>query len=58
MITTDLIYQKAIKDNFDEESNWTYLDVTIPKNKAFNFNLNLLEQLIEQFPILRQLLGF
>ena len=38
---------------FDENgapSNWTYFEVTMPKNKAFNFNFNLLSWLFERFP--------
>ena len=37
------------------------LEVTMPRNKAFNFNFNLLEQLFDRFPnmfpVLRYLLG-
>jgi len=31
-------------------SKWGYLEVTMPKNKAFNFNFNLLSWLFERFP--------
>jgi len=40
---------------------WTEYQVTMPKNKAINFNMNLLNWLIERFPyvlpILRHMLG-
>ncbi|UCD14447.1 MAG: hypothetical protein JSW60_03260 [Thermoplasmatales archaeon] len=49
------------KDTYGEESEWGTLEVTMPKNKAFNFNFNLLSWLFEQFPnaflILQYLLG-
>ncbi|UCD14499.1 MAG: hypothetical protein JSW60_03520 [Thermoplasmatales archaeon] len=49
------------KDVKDAESDWSILEVTMPKNKAFNFNLNLLSWLFERFPhafpMLRYLLG-
>ena len=38
------------KDIFDAESNWAYLDVTMPKNKPFIFNFPLLNWLFERFP--------
>jgi len=51
---------KAI-DSHGEESDWTTLEVTMPKNKPFNFNFNLLSWLFERFPnvfpILRHMLG-
>ena len=34
---------------------WGYFDVTMPKNKAFNFNLNPLNWLFERFPLLQRL---
>ncbi len=49
------------KDIYGAESNWSTLEVTMPKNKAFNFFNNLLNWLFERFPyvfpILRHLLG-
>ena len=49
------------KDVFDNESDWATLEVTIPKNKPFNYNFNLLSWLFERFPhafpMLRHLLG-
>ena len=48
-------------DEHGAESNWTYFEVTMPRNKAFNFNFNLLGWMLERFPnafpILRQLFG-
>ncbi|UCD13586.1 MAG: hypothetical protein JSW60_08525, partial [Thermoplasmatales archaeon] len=39
-------------------SDWSEpLEVTMPKNKASNFNLNLLGWLFERFPMLERLLG-
>jgi len=49
------------KDEFGVEGPEGTLEVTMPKNKAFDFNLNLLSWLFERFPnmfpILRNLLG-
>lgn len=49
------------KDCYNSESDWATLEVTMPKNKAFNFNLNLLSWLFKRFPnafpILKQILG-
>ncbi len=38
------------KDTYGEESNWSTFEVTMPKNKPFNFNLRLLNWIIERFP--------
>jgi len=38
------------KDIWGYESGWSYLEVTHPKIKAFNFNFNLLNWLFERFP--------
>jgi len=38
------------KDSHGAESDWATLEVTMPKNKVFNFNFNLLEWLFERFP--------
>jgi hypothetical protein len=55
------IINAMTKDEHGAESNWTYFEVTMPRNRAFNFNFNLLGWLFERFPnafpILRQLLG-
>jgi len=53
--------QVKSKDAYDMESIWSDpLSVTMPKNKAFNFNFNLLSWLFERFPhafpIIRHLL--
>ncbi|UCD14671.1 MAG: hypothetical protein JSW60_04415 [Thermoplasmatales archaeon] len=49
------------KDEHGAESDWGTLEVTMPKNKPFIFNFNLLSWLFERFPnmfpILRYLLG-
>ncbi len=49
------------RDTLGDESGVETLEVTMPRNKAFNFNFNLLDWLFEQFPnafpILQQLLG-
>jgi hypothetical protein len=45
------------KDIFNDESNSTVFTVTIPRNKVFNFNFNLLSWLFERFPLLEKLLN-
>ena len=49
------------KDEYGAESGWGSIKVTMPKNKVFNLNSNLLGWLVERFPnaypILRHLLG-
>ena len=54
------IKAKAIDVN-DAESELSTLEITMPKNKAFNFYHNLLNRLFERFPnvftILRYILG-
>jgi hypothetical protein len=54
------IKAKAI-DIKGAESDWSTLDVTMPKNKVFNFNFPLLKWLFERFPhafpVLRYMLG-
>ena len=43
--------QVKAKDAYDTESIWSDpLSVTMPKNKAFTFNFNLLNWLFERFP--------
>ncbi len=44
------------KDIHGAESGWGELEITIPKNKPFNFNFPLLNWLFEQFPILQKIL--
>ncbi len=46
---TYMIKAKAV-DMYGAESDWGALEVEMPKNKAFNFNFNLLEWLFERFP--------
>jgi len=58
---TYIIYAKA-KDTYGAESNWSTLEVTMPKNKpVIFFNSPLLNLLFERFPyalpLLRHLLG-
>jgi len=38
------------KDIYGAESDWSTLEVTMPKNKPFNFNYPLLSWLFERFP--------
>jgi hypothetical protein len=45
------------KDVFDEESDWGYLEVTMPKNKIINPFERFLENRPYMFPILRYILG-
>jgi len=52
---TYIIKAKA-KDRYDMESDWSTLEVSMPKNKAINSVLLFLERLIERFPILEQIL--
>ncbi len=57
----DYIIRCKARDIYNEESEWGALEVTMPKNKAFNFNFNLLSWLFERFPhaflVMRHLLG-
>ncbi|MFW6149157.1 MAG: hypothetical protein ACOC6D_04795, partial [Atribacterota bacterium] len=55
----DYTIRAKAKDTKDLESDWGTLDVTMPKNKVFNFNLLewLFERFPNAFPILRHLLG-
>ncbi len=47
------------KDVYDAESDWSDpLLVTMPKNKAINFNYNLLEWLFERYPSLFPILRY
>jgi len=58
---TYVIRCKAKDHPYGEESDWATLEVTMPKNKPFNFNFPLLNWLLEQFPnafpVLRHMLG-
>jgi len=55
-----IIKARAI-DKYDKASDWTILEVTMPKIKPFNSNFNLLNWLFKQFPnvfpILKYILG-
>ncbi len=44
------------EDGTEQYGPWGTLTVTMPKNKAVNMRFNLLEKLIERFPLLQQLL--
>ena len=48
--------QAKAKDVYGAESNWSEFEVTIPRNKSFNFNFNLLSWLFERFQLLERLL--
>jgi len=50
--------QAKSKDEFDAESDWAYLEVTMPVNQQYNFPLlqRLLERFPNAFPILRYLI--
>ncbi len=54
---TYIIRCKA-KDIHNQESDWATLEVTMPKNKALNFNLNLLSWLFERFPYVFPILRY
>lgn len=49
------------RDIYGAESDWGYLEVTMPKNKAYNYNSFSLSRLFERFPnifpIIRKILG-
>ncbi len=57
----DYTIMARAKDVHGAIGNWSTLEVTMPKNKPFIFNFNLLEWLLERFPnafpILRRMLG-
>jgi hypothetical protein len=52
------IIKAKTKDIYGAESDFTELTVTIPRNKTFNFNVYLLEQLFEQFLKALQMLKY
>jgi len=47
--TTFILRVKA-RDCYDFKSDWSILEVTIPKNKMFEYDLDYLRWLIERFP--------
>jgi hypothetical protein len=53
--------EAKVKDIFEVESGLETLEVTMPRNKEFNFNINLFYRLFHRFPntfpMLRQILG-
>jgi len=53
---TYIVRAKA-KDTLGEESDWAYLEVTMPKDKPFNFNFHLISWLLERFPLLNQMIN-
>ena len=57
----DYVITAKVKDVLDAEGPEGTLEISMPKNNAFNFNVNLLERLFERFPnafpILRHVLG-
>ncbi len=46
------------KDIHGQESDWATLEVTMPKNKGFNFNFPLLNWLLERFPYIFPILRY
>ena len=52
---TYIIRAKA-KDSNGAESDWTTLEISMPKNKPINPFILFLERLMERFPILEQIL--
>lgn len=48
------LIKAKVKDFYDNESDWTELEITIPRDRAKGFNL--LEWLFERFPMLERLL--
>jgi len=46
------------KDILGKESDWSSLIIIMSKNKAFNFNFNLLQEFLQQFPILQKILCY
>ena len=48
--------QVKAKDSYGTESDWSTLEVSMPKNKAINPFILFLERLMERFPILEQIL--
>lgn len=54
---TYLVKVKA-KDTYDEESDWTVLEITVPKNKFIinSIIVRFLEKFIERFSLIKQIL--
>ncbi len=46
------------KDIYGAKSDWSTLEVTMPKTKPFSFNFNLRKWLFVQFPMLERMLTF
>ena len=45
------------KDIYGAESDWSTLEVTMPKSKPFNFNFPLISWWLEKFPLLNQMIN-
>jgi len=52
---TYVLFKVKAKDSFGAESDWGVLEVTVPKNKAFNLNFPLISWRLERFPILQKI---
>jgi len=46
-----------VQDVYGAESEWATLEVTMPKNKPFNFNFPIISWLLERFPLIQRLLS-
>jgi PKD repeat protein len=55
-VKNDYIIRAKAKDINGAESDWATLEISMPKNKVINPFILFLERLIEQFPILEQIL--
>lgn len=53
----DFVVRVKARDEFGDESKWSTLDVTIPKNKAIDIFIQFLEDYPHIFSILKLLLG-
>ena len=47
----DFTFMAKSKDIYDAESDWSYLEVTVPKNNCFNI-IDLIINLIEEYPLI------
>jgi hypothetical protein len=60
-ISSSFIINSMAIDEHGAESDWTYFEITMPRNKALKFNFNLVGRLLERFPnafpVLRYILG-
>ena len=45
-----------VETKYGVVSSWGYLEVTIPKNKPFNFNSPFINWLLDRFPLLNQII--